>query len=81
MKELKKYAGESAQIIDGNGEKNVVREKVEACLMNPAPIAPPRISRIPPEIKPSEIEFDPDDEPDYRIFDHIREPEPTLSLI
>ena len=68
-------------MIDGNAEEKIIREKIEACLMKAAPSALPRISQLPPEIKPSHIEFEPYDEFDPRIFDQIREPEPTFSWI
>lgn len=68
-------------MIDGNAEEKIVREKIEACLIKAAPSAPQRICQLPPEIKPSQIEFDPSDEPDPHVFDQIREPESTLSLI
>ncbi|XP_023289073.1 adenylate kinase 8 [Orussus abietinus] len=78
---MKAYAGSSAITIDGSVEKRTVQEKVEACLMRPAPCAPPRVPRPPPEVNPEDIEFDPDDAPDPRVFDEIRAPESTISLI
>lgn len=75
------YAGESAVKIDGNEEERIVREKVEACLMRPAPSMISRVPRPPPEIDPMSIEFDPDDEPDSRVFDDIRAPEPIYTFI
>ncbi|KAL6260647.1 hypothetical protein P5V15_008166 [Pogonomyrmex californicus] len=77
---IMQYAGETATIIDAMDEKKCVREKLEACLMRPAPSAKPRIP-YPPIIDPMTIEFDPDDEPDPSIFDNIRAPEPTYFFI
>lgn len=76
-----RYAGETASIIDAMDERKCVRERLEACLMQPAPFAKPRIPQPPPIIDPMSIEFDPDDEPDPSIFDDIRAPEPKYSFI
>lgn len=76
-----RYAGETASVIDATGERKCVREKLEACLMRPAPSAKPRIPQPPPTIDPMDIEFDPDDELDPSIFDDIRAPEPKYSFI
>lgn len=65
---MMRYAGESAVKIDGNENEKVVREKVEACLMRPAPNQQLRVPKAPPEIDPMNIEFDPDDEPDSNAF-------------
>ncbi|XP_076654196.1 adenylate kinase 8 [Halictus rubicundus] len=70
--DMMQYAGESAVKIDGNETEKIVREKVEACLMHPAPDQKLRVPRPPPEIDPMDIEYDPDDEPDSSVFDHIR---------
>ncbi|XP_011059575.1 PREDICTED: adenylate kinase 8 [Acromyrmex echinatior] len=75
------YAGETASIINATGERKCVKERLEACLMRPAPSAKPRIPYPPPTIDPMDIEFDPDDEPDLSIFDDIRAPEPKYSFI
>ncbi|XP_043254254.1 adenylate kinase 8-like [Colletes gigas] len=79
--DMMEYAGESAVKIDGNEEEKVVREKVEASLMRPAPNPQLRVPTLPPEIDPMDIEFDPDDEPDSSVFDDIRAPEPTYTFI
>lgn len=76
-----RYAGETASIIDAMGEGKCVREKLEACLMRPAPSAKPRIPQPPLIIDPMDIEFDPDDEPDPSVFDNIRVPEPKYLFI
>lgn len=76
-----RYAGETASVIDATDERKCVRERLEACLMRPAPSAKPRIPQPPPTIDPMDIEFDPDDEPDPSIFDDIRAPEPKYSFI
>ncbi|XP_018361716.1 PREDICTED: adenylate kinase 8 isoform X1 [Trachymyrmex cornetzi] len=75
------YAGETASVINATGEKKCVKDRLEACLMRPAPSAKPRIPYPPPTIDPMDIEFDPDDEPDLSIFDDIRAPEPKYSFI
>ncbi|KAG5334543.1 KAD8 kinase, partial [Acromyrmex charruanus] len=75
------YAGETASIINATDERKNVKERLEACLMRPAPSAKPRIPYPPPIIDPMDIEFDPDDEPDLSIFDDIRAPEPEYSFI
>ncbi|KAG5333893.1 KAD8 kinase, partial [Acromyrmex heyeri] len=75
------YAGETASIINATDERKSVKERLEACLMRPAPSAKPRIPYPPPIIDPMDIEFDPDDEPDLSIFDDIRAPEPEYSFI
>ncbi|XP_018349405.1 PREDICTED: adenylate kinase 8 isoform X1 [Trachymyrmex septentrionalis] len=75
------YAGETASVINATGEKKCVEERLEACLMRPAPSAKPRIPYPPPTIDPMDIEFDPDDEPDLSVFDDIRAPEPKYSFI
>ncbi|XP_011690163.1 PREDICTED: adenylate kinase 8 isoform X2 [Wasmannia auropunctata] len=75
------YAGETASVIDATGERKCVRERLEACLIRPAPSAKPRIPYPPSTIDPMDIEFDPDDEPDPSIFDDIRAPEPKYSFI
>ncbi|XP_076228345.1 adenylate kinase 8 [Nomia melanderi] len=66
--DMMRYAGESAVKIDGNENEKAVREKVEACLMRPAPNQQLRVPKAPPEIDPMNIEFDPDDEPDSNAF-------------
>ncbi|XP_077263818.1 adenylate kinase 8 [Temnothorax americanus] len=78
---IMRYAGKTASVIDATGEKKCVRERLEACLMRPAPSAKPRLPQPPPMIDPMSIEFDPDDEPDPSIFDDIRAPEPKYSFI
>ncbi|XP_031365852.1 adenylate kinase 8 isoform X1 [Apis dorsata] len=78
---MMKYAGESAIKIDGNDEKRIVREKVEASIMHPILSWQSRIPRPPPKIDPMSIEFDPDDEPDSSVFDKIRAPEPKYTFI
>ncbi|XP_046417488.1 adenylate kinase 8 [Neodiprion fabricii] len=75
------YAGASATIIDGSGSASTVRELTEACLMRPAPCAPPRVPARARDINAEDIEFDPDDEIDPRVFDGIRFPEAKVSLI
>ncbi|XP_011863604.1 PREDICTED: adenylate kinase 8 [Vollenhovia emeryi] len=77
---IMQYTGETASVIDAMGERKCVRERLETCLMQPAPSAKPRISQT-PAIDPMNIEFDPDDEPDPSIFDDIRAPEPKYSFI
>ncbi|XP_076233379.1 adenylate kinase 8 [Calliopsis andreniformis] len=79
--EMMQYAGESAVKIDGNEEERVVREKVEAYLMRPAPNFESRIPKPPSEIDPMDIEFDPDDEPESKVLDNIRAAEPTYTFI
>lgn len=81
IKDIMQYAGETASVIDAMDEEKRVQEKVEACLMRSAPSAKPRIPQTPPPIDPMDIEFDPDDEPDPKIFDDIRAPEPKYSFI
>ncbi|XP_050460191.1 adenylate kinase 8 [Cataglyphis hispanica] len=81
IKDIMQYAGETASVIDAMDEEKRVQEKLEACLMRSAPSAKPRIPQIPPPIDPMDIEFDPDDEPDPKIFDDIRTPEPKYSFI
>ncbi|XP_012228371.2 adenylate kinase 8 [Linepithema humile] len=79
---IMQYAKETACVINARDERKCVKERLEACLMQPAPSAKPRIP--PPTIDPMEIEFDPDDEPDLRSFDDIRTrgtPEPKYSFI
>lgn len=76
-----RYAGETATIIDATDERKFVRENLEAYLMRPTPSAKPRIPQLPPTIDPLDVEFDPDDEPDPKIFDDIRAPEPEYSFI
>lgn len=76
-----RYAGETATVIDATDERKCVRENLEACLMRSTPSAKPRIPQLPPKIDPMDVEFDPDDEPDPRIFDDIRAPEPKYSFI
>lgn len=76
-----RYAGETASVIDATGERKCVRERLEACLMRPAPSAKPRIPQLPPTTDPMKVEFDPDDEPDLSIFNNIRTPEPKYSFI
>ncbi|XP_039311477.1 adenylate kinase 8 isoform X2 [Solenopsis invicta] len=78
---IMQYAGETACIIDATGEEKCVKERLEACLMQPAPFAKPRVPQPPPTIDPMDIEFEPDDEPDPSIFDDIRTPEPKYSFI
>lgn len=67
-------------MVDGMVIPRIVREKVESCLSR-APSAPPRIHKPKEEIKPEDIEFDPDDPPDFRIYDQLRKPESILSLV
>ncbi|XP_072767261.1 adenylate kinase 8 [Anoplolepis gracilipes] len=81
IEDIIRYAGETASVIDATDEMKLVRENLESCLMRPAPSAKPRIPRSPPTIDPMDVEFDPDDEPDPRIFDDIRAPEPKYSFI
>lgn len=76
------YAKETASVINARDERKCVKERLEACLMQPAPSAKSRIP--PPTIDPMEVEFDPDDEPNMRIFDDIRvrdTTEPKYSFI
>lgn len=76
------YAKDTAYVINARDERKCVKERLEACLMQPAPFGKPRIP--PPPIDPMEIEFDPDDESDQRIYDNIRArgtPEPQYSFI
>ncbi|XP_015433636.1 PREDICTED: adenylate kinase 8 [Dufourea novaeangliae] len=79
--EMLQYAGESAVKIDGNEDEKVVREKVEACLMRPAPNQQSRVPRSSAEIDPMNVEFDPDDEPDSSVFDNIRALEPVYTFL
>lgn len=79
--DMMQYAGESAVKIDGNVEEKVVREKVETCLMCPAPNSYSRVPRPPPVIDPMDIEFDPDDESNSNVFDEIRVSEPTYTFV
>lgn len=81
MREMIKYAGESACLIESDEDLKIVKERIAFNLMQPAPCVPPRQPRPPPAIKPEDIEFDPDDEPSTEIFDNIREPEPILPLV
>ncbi|KAL6417980.1 hypothetical protein ACFW04_012411 [Cataglyphis niger] len=81
IKDIMLYAGETASVIDAMDEEKRVQEKLEACLMRSAPSAKPRIPETPRPIDPMDIEFDPDDEPDPKIFDDIRTPEPKYSFI
>lgn len=76
-----RYAGETAIIIDATDERKCVRENLEACLMRPTPSAKPRIPQLPSTIDPMDVEFDPDDEPDPKILNDIRAPEPQYSFI
>ncbi|CAL1677166.1 unnamed protein product [Lasius platythorax] len=78
---IMRYAGETASVIDAMDERKCVRENLEACLMRPGPSAKPRIPQSPSIIDPMDIEFDPDDEPDPKIFDDIRASEPKYSFI
>ncbi|XP_011300287.1 adenylate kinase 8 [Fopius arisanus] len=77
---LLRYAGESAVLVDGTVSERSVKEKVESCLSR-APSAPPRIRKPKEEIKPEDIEFDPDDPTDFKIYDDLRKPESILSLV
>ncbi|XP_078044807.1 adenylate kinase 8 isoform X1 [Augochlora pura] len=79
--DMMRYAGESAAKIDGNEDEKLVREKVEACLMRPAPDQNLRVPRPPPEIDPMDIEFDPDDEPDSSVFNSLRAREPAYVFL
>ncbi|XP_029678593.1 adenylate kinase 8 [Formica exsecta] len=81
IEDIMRYAGETVSVIDATDEEKCVRENLEACLMRPAPSAKPRIPKTPPTIDPMDVEFDPDDEPDPKIFDDIRAPEPKYSFI
>ncbi|EFN60889.1 Putative adenylate kinase-like protein C9orf98-like protein [Camponotus floridanus] len=81
IEDIMRYAGETATIIDATDERKFVRENLEAYLMRPTPSAKPRIPQLPPTIDPLDVEFDPDDEPDPKIFDDIRAPEPEYSFI
>lgn len=81
IKSIMVYAGETAVVIDGTRGGKFAREKLEACLMRPLPIAKPRIPQPIPTIDPMDVEFDPDDEPDLSVFDDIRAPEPKFSFI
>ncbi|XP_032687883.1 adenylate kinase 8-like [Odontomachus brunneus] len=81
MESIMKYVGRTATVISAMCERKLVREKVEVCLMRPAPIARPRIPQPPSMTDPMDVEFDPDDEPDPSIFDDIRAPEPQFSFI
>ncbi|XP_076286666.1 adenylate kinase 8 [Lasioglossum baleicum] len=79
--DMMRYTGESAVKIDGNETEKFVREKVEACLMHPAPDQKLRVPRPPPDIDPMDVEFDPDDEPDSSVFDNIRAREPAYVFL
>ncbi|XP_043276605.1 adenylate kinase 8 [Venturia canescens] len=75
---LKAYVGASGSEVDGDvGERNL-GERVEACLMRPAPSAPPRVGKSRNKLEP--IEFEPDDEPDHRALDRLRGTESILSF-
>lgn len=76
-----RYAGETATVIDATDEKKSVKENLETCLMRSTPSAKPRIPQLSLTIDPMDVEFDPDDEPDSRIFDDIRAPEPEYFFI
>lgn len=76
-----RYAGETATVINAMGDKKLVKEKAEICLMRPAPIAKPRMPQPPPTIDPMDVEFDPDDELDSSVFDDIRAPESKFSFV
>lgn len=76
-----RYVGETACVIDATCERKLARERLEACLMRPAPCAKPRVPQPPLVIDPMNVEFDPDDEPDLSVFDDIRAPEPEFSFI
>lgn len=75
------YAGHSATVINGSGSQSSVQELAEACLIRPAPCAPARVPAPAPVTKAEDIEFDPDDEIDPRIFDSVRLPEAKISLV
>ena len=78
---MMQYAGETAVKIDGNEEEKVVREKVEASLMCPAPDSQPRVPRPPPEIDPMDIEFEPDDELDPSVVNKPGGPQPKYTFV
>ncbi|XP_015108496.1 adenylate kinase 8 [Diachasma alloeum] len=80
LESLLRYAGESAITVDGTVSERNVKEKVESCLSR-APSAPPRIRKPKEEIKPEDVEFDPDDPTDFKIYDELRRPESILSLV
>ncbi|XP_058802706.1 adenylate kinase 8-like [Phymastichus coffea] len=75
------YVGDSIHVIKATEDTKKIEQQVDFWLVQPAPCVPPRQPRPPCTIKPEDIEFDPDDEPDIDIFDCIREPEPDLPLV
>ncbi|XP_063983744.1 adenylate kinase 8 isoform X2 [Diachasmimorpha longicaudata] len=77
---LLRYASESAITVDGAVSERNVKEKVESCLSQ-APSAPPRIRKPKEEITAEDIEFDPDDPTDFKIYDELRRPDSILSLV
>ncbi|KAL2726823.1 Adenylate kinase 8 [Vespula squamosa] len=71
VKEMLKYAGESAFIIDGSADERSVRESVEGCLMQSKIYSESRKPKQTAVIDPYDVEYDPEDEPDISIFDRI----------
>lgn len=78
---MMQYAGESAVKINGNGDEKMTREKVESCLMRPAPSCLSRIPRPPPEIDPMDIEFELDDDLDSGLLNDVHVPEPVYTFV
>jgi len=72
---------DSASIIDATGDRKLVKERLEACLMRAAPSTRIRIVEQPCPAKKMDVEFDPDDEPDSSILDDIRLTEPKYCFI
>ncbi|XP_076549403.1 adenylate kinase 8 isoform X1 [Osmia lignaria lignaria] len=79
--DMMQYAGESAVKINGNGDEKTTREKVESCLMRPAPPCASRIPRPPPEIDPMDIEFELDDDLDSGLLNDVHVPEPAYTFV
>jgi hypothetical protein len=76
-----RYVGDSASIINATGDRKLVRERLEACLIRAAPSTRIRIAEQPCPAKKLDVEFDPDDELDPSILDDIRAVEPKYCFI
>ncbi|EZA47873.1 Adenylate kinase [Ooceraea biroi] len=81
IESILQYTRNTASVMDATGKRTLVRERLEACLMRPAPSVKSRIPEPLLTTEPMDIEFDPNDEPDPSIFDDIRVPEPKYSFI
>ncbi|KAH0945568.1 hypothetical protein HN011_001239 [Eciton burchellii] len=78
---IMRYVGDSASIINATGDRKLVRERLEACLIRAAPSTRIRIADQPCPAKKLDVEFDPDDELDPSILDDIRAAEPKYCFI